>query len=106
MFDRTERHDAAMFAASLAHLVAALWGRIQTEFHANQRVIVESLESKHALAPGLDVDGATDVLWTINHPNVWQLLVGERGWTPDRWERWSADLACAQLLGHPTPPPA
>jgi AcrR family transcriptional regulator len=92
-------------AALLDAEVAALWGRIQTEFHANQRVIVESLETKHALAPGLDVDDATDVLWTINHPNVWQLLVGERGWTPDRWERWSADLACAQLLGHPTPPP-
>jgi len=78
---------------------AALWSRIQSEFHANQRVIVESLDRRHALAEGLDVDAATDVLWTINHPNVWQLLVGERGWAPERWERWSADLACAQLLG-------
>ena len=78
---------------------AALWSRIQSEFHANQRVIVESLDRKQALAEGLDVDAATDVLWTINHPNVWQLLVGERGWAPERWERWSADLACAQLLG-------
>jgi hypothetical protein len=30
---------------------------------------------------------------------VWQLLVGERGWTPDQYERWFGDTACAQLLG-------
>jgi hypothetical protein len=29
---------------------------------------------------------------------VWLLLVGKRGWTPERWERWFADTACAQLL--------
>jgi AcrR family transcriptional regulator len=91
-------------AAQVDPDVAALWSRIQSEFHDNQRVIVESLDRKGALGP--DVDAATDVLWTINHPNVWQLLVGERDWTPDRWERWSADLACAQLLGPPTRPPA
>jgi AcrR family transcriptional regulator len=78
--------------------IDALWQRIQTEFHANQRVIVESLHRRKALAPGLTVDRATDILWTINHPNVWQLLVGERGWTPERFEAWFADLACSQLL--------
>jgi hypothetical protein len=30
---------------------------------------------------------------------VWLLLVDERGWTPEQWERWFADAACAQLLG-------
>src|SRR5215210_2457623 len=98
--------EAIRGAAQVDAEVAGLWNRIETEFHANQRVIVESLERGDALAAGLDVDAAADILWTINHPNVWQLLVGERGWTPERWERWSADLACAQLLGHPTPPPA
>jgi AcrR family transcriptional regulator len=77
---------------------AALWQRIQTDFHSNQRVIVESLHRRKALAPGLGVDRATDILWTLIHPNVWQLLVGERGWTPERYERWLADAACSQLL--------
>jgi AcrR family transcriptional regulator len=78
--------------------IEALWSRIQTEFHANQRVIVESIAAKKALRPGLDVDRATDILWTLNHPDVWQLLVGERGWAPDAWEQWFADTSCAQLL--------
>jgi AcrR family transcriptional regulator len=78
--------------------IATLWDRIQTDFHANQRAIVESLHEKGALRPDLDVGSAADILWTLNHPNVWQLLVGERGWTPDRFEDWLADALCSQLL--------
>ena len=78
--------------------IEALWSRIQTEFHANQRVIVESLQAKNALASGLDVDRAADLLWTLNHPNLWQLLVVQRGWKPEEYEHWCADTACEQLL--------
>jgi AcrR family transcriptional regulator len=79
----------------------ALWRLIQNDFYANQRVVVESVAAKGALRPGLDVARATDLLWTLNHPDVWLLLVGERGWTPGQWERWFADTACTQLLGEP-----
>jgi AcrR family transcriptional regulator len=85
-------------AAGADRDIEALWARIQTEFHANQRVIVESLGEKKALKPGLDVDRATDILWALNHPDLWQLLVRERGWTPEEYERWFGDAACAQLL--------
>jgi AcrR family transcriptional regulator len=78
--------------------IAALWDRIQTDFHANQRSIVESLDEKGALRSDLDVEGAADILWTLNHPNVWQLLVGERGWTAEQFEDWLADALCSQLL--------
>ena len=85
-------------AAPIDPDIAALWRRIQTEFHANQRVIVESLDDKSALVPGLEIDRATDILWTLNHPNTWQLLVEERRWTPQQFEQWLADSACSQLL--------
>jgi AcrR family transcriptional regulator len=81
--------------------IAALWDRIQTDFHANQRSIVESLDEKGALRPDLDVGDAADILWTLNHPNVWQLLVGERGWTAERFEDWLTDALCSQLLRRP-----
>jgi AcrR family transcriptional regulator len=81
---------------------AALWRMIQSDFYDNQRVIVESLQARQALRPGLDVARATDILWALNHPDLWLLLVGERGWTPGQWERWFADTACAQLL-RPSP---
>jgi AcrR family transcriptional regulator len=86
-------------AAPIDPEIAALWDRIQTEYHANQRAVVQSVHEKGALAAGLDVDRATDILWTLNNPTVWQLLVGRRGWTPDQYEQWCADTACSQLLG-------
>jgi AcrR family transcriptional regulator len=85
-------------AAPLDPEIAALWRRVQSDYHANQRAIVESLDQKGALNRGLDVDRATDILWTINHPNLWHLLVGDRGWTPEQYEQWTGDLAGSQLL--------
>ena len=88
-------------AAPIDPDIAALWDRIGTEYRANQRSIVKSLNDKGALSPDLDVERATDILWTLNHPNIWQLLVSDRGWTPDQYEQWCADLACLQLLNQP-----
>lgn len=82
----------------------ALWTLIQTDFYDNQRVIVATLHQRKALRRGLDVARATDILWTLNHPDVWQLLVGQRGWTPQRYEHWFADAACSQLLPPPPQP--
>ena len=58
----------------------------------------ESIDAKGALRPGLDVDRATDILWTLNHPDVWLLLAG-RGWTPEEFEGWFADATRSELLG-------
>jgi AcrR family transcriptional regulator len=58
--------------------IDALWQLINTDFYANQREIVKSLQRKKALRRGLDVDRATDILWTLIHPDVWHLLVGAR----------------------------
>lgn len=78
--------------------IGALWARIQVEFHDNQRAVVQSIADKGGLAPGLDVATAADVLWALNHPTLYGLLVGERHWPSERYERWLGDLLCAQLL--------
>jgi AcrR family transcriptional regulator len=90
--------DVVRHAAQLDADSAGLWSRIQSDFYDNQRAIVQSLADKDALLPGLDVAAASDLLWTLNHPDVWQLLVGQRGWTPERWEAWFAETSRAQLL--------
>src|SRR5262245_30284146 len=78
---------------------AALWRLIQSDFHANQRAVVDAVAERGALRPGLDAATATDILWTLNHPDVWLLLAGERGWSPEQFEDWFAEITCAQLLG-------
>jgi AcrR family transcriptional regulator len=78
--------------------IAELWARIQSEFYENQRAVVIDLHKRRALRRGLGVDRAADILWTLNHPDVYRLLVSERGWTPDEHEKWLGDLTCSQLL--------
>jgi hypothetical protein len=73
-------------------------GRGQTEFYETQRAVVEDLYKLRALCRGLGVDRGADLLWTLNHPDVYLLLVSERGWTPDEHEKWLADLVCSHLL--------
>ncbi len=79
--------------------IDALWERIQREYHANQRAIVDSVAEKGVLRPGLDAGRAADIVWAVNNPDVWQLLVGRLGWSPEQYERWCADTVCQQLLG-------
>ena len=77
--------------------VASLWSRIESDFYENQAAVVRSLNPA-SLRPGLDQMRATDILWTLNHPSVYTLLVRVRGWSLDEFERWLGDTFCAQLL--------
>ncbi len=78
-----------------------LWRLIQSDFHANQRGVVESLSRKGALRSEIDVDRATDILWMLNHPDTWLLLVEDRGWSPSEFESWFVDTSRHQLLREP-----
>lgn len=78
--------------------IAALWARIQDNFRDLLRPLVTSLRADGLLRPELDIDEATDILWALVHPDIWQLLVVQRGWSPDRYERWCLEAIHAQLL--------
>jgi AcrR family transcriptional regulator len=78
--------------------IGALWERIQGQFYENQRAVVESLDRKGALRADLDVVAAADILWTLNHPSLYRLLVGERNWSAERYEKWLGKALCSELL--------
>ena len=78
--------------------IATLWQRIQVEYHANQRAVVETIADRGGLDPRHDVETATDILWALNHPSFYALLANERGWSPERYERWLGELLEAHLL--------
>lgn len=78
---------------------AALWQHIQDDFRRNQSTIVQSLADLGGLRRGMSLEVATDILWTLNNPDVWILLVDERGWAPERYEEWLGEAAGALVLG-------
>ena len=50
------------------------------------------------LRPGLTVDEALDLLWTISSPEQYELLVLERGWTLTQYRDFLAGALTALLL--------
>jgi len=46
----------------------------------------------------LDVETASDILWSLNHLSLYSLLTTERGWSAERYEQWMTDLLCVQLV--------
>jgi len=86
-------------AAATDPEIGTLWEDIQAKLLGVQRAVVDELDVLGALRPPLGAAEAADVLWTLNHPSVWHLLVRERGWSPARYEQWFHESACLQLLG-------
>jgi AcrR family transcriptional regulator len=83
-------------AAPDEHELAALWAEIAERRAANMRRFVAGLAAVHPLR--LDLDQAADIVWATNSPELYQLLVGQRGWTPQRYERFLADTWRRVLL--------
>ena len=76
--------------------IQAIWDEFMGDFYENQRLVVERFATDGALK--LDIDRATDILWTINHPAVYHLLVAERGWSNDHYRQWLEQSLAQQLL--------
>jgi AcrR family transcriptional regulator len=59
--------------------------------------VTEALEATGTLRPGLSVEKAADVVWAMTAPEFFLLLVRDRGWDPEAFERWLAET-WTQLL--------
>lgn len=85
-------HGAGMLAPELA----AMARERDNERYEKQGHTIDVL--KDGLRPGLDVTAARDVLWALTGHEPYRLLVVERRWTSDRYERWLGELLQTALL--------
>lgn len=77
---------------------AEVWRQMSGERLTGMTMFARDLHAGGHLRPGLTVDDARDVLWTYNSAEVYDLLVLQRGWEPERYGRWVADALAAALL--------
>ena len=76
--------------------LAALWRQIAERRAANMHRFVADLTAVAELR--VDPDDAADIVWATNAPELYQLLISQRGWSPERYERFLADTWRRLLL--------
>jgi AcrR family transcriptional regulator len=93
--------EAAPTDAELSSVVAELQGR----HVGSMRVfVIENLAKAGRMRPEISEDVAGDVLWAMNSPEVYRLLVIGRGWTGETFENWLADAWQRLLLADEVAP--
>ena len=85
-------------AASGDPAAAAVWEQIQQQRLTGMGQFARHLSAGGHLPADTAVEEARDILWTFTSPELWELLVIQRGWTPARYGRWLADMLTAALL--------
>lgn len=78
--------------------IAEELARLNDDRLASMSEFARLLEGRGALGPGVSRQEARDVLWTLNSPDVYELLAVRRGWSNRRYGRWIAGALKAALL--------
>ncbi len=92
-------YEAVRGAASADDGARAVWDKIQHERRTGAGNVVQLVVSKGGLRAGLSSEAAADVVWVLNDPGVYHLLVHQRRWPPDQFSAWLAETLHGQLLG-------
>lgn len=88
----------ARAAAATDPGAASIWDQLRAERLAGMTLFARALHQDGHLRQNVPVEEARDLLWTCNSPELYELLVLQRGWTPQRYGRWLADTLTAALL--------
>jgi len=96
--ERTNDLYAVLTGAAAADADAAVLLRtLREQRDRGQGNIVRTLHRKQCLRSGLKARDAADIVHALMSPEVFRLLVVERGWTPDRYRTWVTDMLVQQL---------
>lgn len=75
-----------------------VWAQLQVERLTGMAAFAQHLADGGHLRAGVSVEEARDVIWTYNSVELWNLLVDQRGWSPERFGAWVGRQLIAALL--------
>lgn len=58
----------------------------------------KALTVKPGARPALSAGEAADIIYAMLSPELFLVLTRDRAWPADKWERWTYDTLCSQLL--------
>jgi AcrR family transcriptional regulator len=94
----TDIFEIVRGAATADPELAALRQELGNRRLGDIRAVAESLHQKDALCVGMEVAEATDLLWALGSAEMFRMLVVDRSWPPDRYERRLTRLFQEALL--------
>ena len=98
ILDRRSGVDAIVRAAAATDPeIADLWAELRRQRREGQGRILELVAGPGGVRADLTAEEAGDILFTILSPDAYLALVGERGWTPERFEAWSIEQIAGLL---------
>lgn len=91
-------YEAVRGAASADREVREVWDSIGLERRVGADRLIALLLARGGLREGLDPASGADLMWALNDPGLYHLLVNRREWTPARFEAWLTATMQEQLL--------
>ncbi len=76
--------------------IADLWRTNIAQRSTVQQLLCDALAAKTKLR--YDTPTAVDIAVALQGPELYQLFVGRRGWSPEKYREWLADALITQLL--------
>jgi len=78
--------------------IAEMLQRMLSERVEGMKVFVTALISNGPLQEGLTLDEAAETVWTITSPEVFTLLVTDRGWNVEKYRLWLVNVLTKLLI--------
>jgi AcrR family transcriptional regulator len=95
--------EVARTASAVEPDLAAMWREGEARRRRAAAALVADWKRRGLLADGVSEREAADLMWALIGPDVFRLLVVERGWSRRRLEQWQA-ATLEQALVRPTSP--
>jgi AcrR family transcriptional regulator len=91
-------YEAVRGGASADPEARQVWEKIQAERRIGGTNVVKLITARRALRKDLDRESAGDLVWVLNDPGLYFMLVHRRRWSPSRFQAWLARTLKTQLL--------
>jgi len=90
--------ETMRLAAKTEPDIAALLKNLLEQRLHNMGLFVQSLSGHSPLREGLEPARAAEIVWTVTSPEVYNLLIVDRGWQRAQYIQWLADTLTRLLL--------
>lgn len=92
--------EITRFAAKTEPDIADLLKTMLDQRLQNLSAVIQQIEVLGSLREGLTNTQASETIWTISSPEVFRLLIKDRGWDKNQYVNWLSDTLIRLLLSN------